>query len=63
MTTKETVAKLFQLIREHGEEVTGHSNDPHFTLGYIESMMNTLCDLSPQVLEEVISTINYHENK
>jgi hypothetical protein len=57
MTTNETVAKMFQLIREQSD------NNPHFTLGYIESMMNTLCKMSPQVLEEVISTIDYFESK
>jgi hypothetical protein len=45
------------LIREQSD------NNPHFTLGYIESMMNTLCKMSPQVLEEVISTIDYFESK
>ena len=56
MTTKETVAKMFELIREQ-------SDNPHFTIGYIEGMMNSLCRMSPKVLEEVISTIDYLESK
>lgn len=47
---------MFELIREQ-------SDNPHFTIGYIEGMMNSLCRMSPKVLEEVISTIDYLESK
>ena len=58
MTTNETVAKMFKLIREMDE-----SQSPHFALGYLESMMVSLCMMSPQVLKEVIGTIDFIESK
>lgn len=56
MTTNETVTKMFKLIREMDES-------PHFALGYLESMMVSLCMMSPQVLKEVIGTIDFIESK
>lgn len=52
----ETVAKMIGLIRKDND-------NPHYALGYLESMMRTLCVTYPEVLEEVIGTIDYLENK
>lgn len=56
MTNYETVAKMIELIRKDND-------NPHYAIGYLESMMGTLCARYPEVLEEVISTIDYFESK
>lgn len=52
----ETVAKMIGLIRKDND-------NPHYALGYLESIMRTLGVRYPEVLEEFISTIDYLENK
>jgi len=56
MTYYETVAKMIELIRKDND-------NPHYAIGYLESMMGALCRRYPEVLEEVISTIDYFESK
>lgn len=56
MTYSETVAKMIELIRKDND-------NPHYAIGYLESMMGTWCMKHPEVLEEVISNIDYFESK
>ena len=56
MNYDETVAKMIELIRKDND-------NPHFTIGYLQSMLRGLCMRYPEVLEEVISTIDYFESK
>lgn len=56
MNECETVAEMIKLIRKDNDS-------PHYAIGYLESMMGTLCMRYPEVLEEVISTIDYFESK
>lgn len=56
MTYYETVAEMIKLIRKDND-------NPHYAIGYLESMMGTLCMKYPEVLEEVIGTIDYFESK
>lgn len=50
------VAQLVEMLNNEGE-------NPHYTIGYLEGMLNSLCYKYPEVLEEVISTIDWHEAK
>lgn len=56
MNYDETVDKMIELIRKDND-------NPHYTIGYLTSLMGSLCVKYPEVLEEVISTIDYFESK
>lgn len=50
------VVKMIELIRKDND-------NPNYTIGYLESMMGSLCMRHPEVLEEFIETIDYLESK
>ena len=55
-TSAETASKMIELIRKDNDS-------PHYAIGYLESMIGYLCMRYPEVLEEVIGTIDYFESK
>ena len=66
MNEAQTVEKMVELIRASGgENAAKDSRDggANYLLGYLGSMVVSLATKYPEVLEEVISTIDYLEAK
>ena len=43
--------------------IQSENDSPHYTIGYLASMMNSLARKYPEVMEEVINTIDWIEAK